>query len=75
MIYCIECDWQKMPKDEAICIMDIRGAAFFFFMFLKKILVFLLFTTYEFWFVFFMECRHPYQELVMELCFKDSLLL
>jgi hypothetical protein len=40
MIYCIECDWQKMPKEETICIMDIRGAAFYFFMFLKFFLCF-----------------------------------
>jgi hypothetical protein len=51
--------------------MDVRGATFYFFMFCYYFLVFLLFTTYEFWFVFCMECQHPNQELVMELCFQD----
>jgi hypothetical protein len=38
-------------------------------------LVFLLFVAYEFWFVFFMECQHPYQELTMELYFRNFFIL
>jgi hypothetical protein len=37
--------------------------------------VFLLFAAYEFWFVFFMECRFLAHELVMELGSQDYLLL
>ncbi len=51
--------------------MDVRGTTFYLFMFCYYFLVFLFFTTYEFWFVFCMECQRPNQELVMELCFQD----
>jgi hypothetical protein len=37
--------------------------------------VFLLFATYEFWFIFFMECRRLAHESVMELGCWDSFLL
>ncbi len=55
--------------------MDVKGDAFYLFMFCYFFLVFLLFVAYEFWFVFFMEYQRPDQEVVMELCFQDSFLL
>ncbi len=64
-----------MPKEETIGIMDVKGDAFYLFMFCYFFLVFLLFVAYEFWFVFFMEYQRPDQEVVMELCFQDSFLL
>jgi hypothetical protein len=45
MIYCIECDWQKMPKEETIGIMDIRGATFYFMFFYFSY----VFVVYNLW--------------------------
>jgi hypothetical protein len=52
----------------------IMRSRFLFLDFILFFLVFLLFAGYEFWFVLFMECRQPDQELEIELCFSDFLL-
>ncbi len=64
-----------MPKEGIVGIMGVRGVTFHFFMFCCFFGVFLLFAAYEFWFVFFMECRFLAHELVMELGSQDYLLL
>jgi hypothetical protein len=33
MIYYIECDWRKVPKEETIAIMDVKACAFYFLIF------------------------------------------
>jgi hypothetical protein len=76
MTYSIECDWQKVPKEGIVGIMGVEeplSTSLCFVVFFFG--VFSLFAAYEFWFVFFMECRRPAHELVMELGSQDSLLL
>jgi hypothetical protein len=57
-----------MPKERTIGIMGVEELLSTFLCFVI-FLVFLLFTTYEFWFVFFMECWRHVHELAMELGF------
>ncbi len=64
-----------MPKEGIVGVMEVKGATFHFFMFYCFYCVFLLFATYEFWFIFFMECRRLAHESVMELGCWDSFLL
>jgi hypothetical protein len=46
MIYCIECDWQTMPKEEIVGIMGIKGATFYFFMFCYFSCVFVIYSLW-----------------------------
>jgi hypothetical protein len=54
-------------------IMNNRQIAFYLLLF-SIFLSFLLFTSYEVWFVFSMECWRLDQELAMECYFYDSFL-
>ncbi len=46
MIYYIEYDWQKVPKEETVGIMGVKGATFYFLMFCYFICVFVIYNLW-----------------------------